>query len=636
MHIQMQCCGIVLMLVLLFFYLRQKRISLNTERAFLRALCFNLFCVIFDVFSIIVIYCRDWLPGWFVDFICKSYLVTLVGVALCSLLYICVDIYDKKEDYKRVVRRYEIITIIDAVLVYITPIYYQFDEDGTTFLVTYGPSNMIAFWVAVGFLVVNSYLMVKERNKINPRRREAVWTWMIIWIFAAMLQYTYSGMLVLGFACSIGMAVIYLKLENPETNLDRRSGMFNHSALVQYIKQLYSEGRDFSVLAVGFDQAFQKDMNQGQSEAVYMEIVEYFLKLKNVFVFKNTEDEVLLVFDKKDEAEKELQSLLSRFDEGWGRDKGYHIRPCFIYISDADVLDNVEDMLYLIRDIRQESKDFSENRFFCVDKDRVEEMYRRRQTEQLILRAIEKDLVEVFYQPIYSTKEHCFTSAEALVRIRDEEGNLVPPGEFISVAEQNGMILKLGEMIFEKVCRFVKKRDIEQYGLHYIEINLSVVQCSYEQLAADYIEIMEKYDVPPSFINLEITESASMEAKRVLLKNMEKLMDYGVKFSLDDFGTGQSNLNYIVDMPVDIVKFDRDMTNAYFENGKAKYVMDAAMHMVHGMNLEIVSEGIETKEQYEVMEKLGINYIQGYYFSKPLPEEEFLQFLISNYSKNRT
>ena len=128
-------------------------------------------------------------------------------------------------------------------------------------------------------------------------------------------------------------------------------------------------------------------------------------------------------------------------------------------------------------------------------------------------------------------------------------------------------------------------------------------------------------------INLEITESGSVNARKILLDNMKCLMNYGIKFSLDDFGTGQSNLNYIVDMPVDIVKFDRGMTNAYFDNGKAKYVMDAAMHMIHGMQLKIVSEGIETEKQYQVMKDLGINYIQGYYFSKPLPEAEFLEFL---------
>ena len=156
---------------------------------------------------------------------------------------------------------------------------------------------------------------------------------------------------------------------------------------------------------------------------------------------------------------------------------------------------------------------------------------------------------------------------------------------------------------------------------------MSVVQCAYPNLGDDYIQIMRDYGVDPSRINLEITESASLTAKKTLLDNMSQLMEYGVQFSLDDFGTGQSNLNYIVDMPVKIVKFDKDMTNAYFENGKAKYVMDAAMHMIHGMNLQIVSEGIETREQFETMKALGIQYIQGYYFSRPLPETEFLEFI---------
>ena len=168
---------------------------------------------------------------------------------------------------------------------------------------------------------------------------------------------------------------------------------------------------------------------------------------------------------------------------------------------------------------------------------------------------------------------------------------------------------------------------MKKMGLHYVEINLSVVQCAYENLADTFISIMEKHNIEPGYINLEITESASTNAKRTLLNNMKTLINYGVNFSLDDFGTGQSNLNYIIDMPVVIVKFDRQMSMAYFENGKAKYVMDAAMHMIHGLKLQIVSEGIETEEQYREMERLGINYIQGFYFSKPLPEQEFIHFL---------
>ena len=118
-----------------------------------------------------------------------------------------------------------------------------------------------------------------------------------------------------------------------------------------------------------------------------------------------------------------------------------------------------------------------------------------------------------------------------------------------------------------------------------------------------------------------------MSAKKTLLGNMQRLMEYGVHFSLDDFGTGQSNLNYIVDMPVDIVKFDREMSQAFFRDEKAQYVMNAAMQMIHGMQLKIVSEGIEEEEQYRKMAQLGIDYIQGYYFSKPLPETEFVDFM---------
>lgn len=178
-----------------------------------------------------------------------------------------------------------------------------------------------------------------------------------------------------------------------------------------------------------------------------------------------------------------------------------------------------------------------------------------------------------------------------------------------------------------KPVHLSKNQLREQYGIEYVEVNLSVRQCEDPELARTYIRIMEKYGLDSSCINLEITESASIRLRDNLLENMRQLMDYGVKFALDDFGNGESNLNYIVDMPVSIVKFDRDMSQAYFASHKAKFVMEAAMHMIHHMKLEIVSEGVETREQAEAIEALGIEYIQGYYFSRPLPGEEFLKFV---------
>jgi EAL domain-containing protein (putative c-di-GMP-specific phosphodiesterase class I) len=138
---------------------------------------------------------------------------------------------------------------------------------------------------------------------------------------------------------------------------------------------------------------------------------------------------------------------------------------------------------------------------------------------------------------------------------------------------------------------------------------------------------MEKEQVSPSSINLEITESSTLHYRNILLDNMNTLGKLGCSFALDDFGTGESNLNYIVDMPVQLVKFDRSMVQDYFVNDRAKTVMRATVSMIKEIGLKIVAEGVETKEQLDAMADLGVDYIQGYYFSKPLQEKDFLKFL---------
>ncbi len=627
MQIQIQCCGIVLMMVLFYFYIRQKRIALKTQWAFLGVYGATFACILLDVFSIGVIEYRHVLSETFARFVAKTYLVSLLGVALSALSYMCVDIYAKQEVYRRQMRKYLVLTAAGVLGTYAAPLYYQYSADGTKVDYTYGPSVYVTYGVVLLFFVRIFYLLRKEKAKINPRRREAVCIWLLVWIVASQIQFMYTDILIVGYAGSIGIMVLYLKLENPETNLDRNTGLFNSGALYQYAKQFYVKEQDFPVLVLLFGNSAYQNVQMEKRALAWMDIIEYLLKIPDALVFKNAEDEYFVLFADFDTAEEGVQRLRNRFRLGWGENDASMVHPYWLYLPHANVVDSVENLLYFIRYVRQNAMTFSETDFLRIEKDRVEQMDRERETEQLIMEAIEYDRVEVFYQPIYSTSEQRITSAEALVRIRDKEGKIVPPGVFIEIAEKSGMILRLGEIVFEKVCQFIRRYPLEQYGLHYIEVNLSVVQCSYEDLAQDYIRIMKKYEVSPNKINLEITESASTNAKKTLLGNMEELMEYGVKFSLDDFGTGQSNLNYIVDMPVDIVKFDRSMTNSYFENGKARYVMEAAIHMIHGMNLEIVSEGIETAEQLETMEELGISHIQGYYFSKPLPEEEFIQYL---------
>lgn len=625
MNVHVQCCGIILLIVLLYFYSGQRKVRLNTERAFLRIYISAFINLILDISSIVAITYRDTLPDVFVELVCKLYIMTLVLVNLFSMLYVCADIYIDKKEYSTIQNRFTVFSVIGMIFVLILPIYINAEERNKTY--TYGPS-VIATYISVFVIIFSTiYLIKRYKSRLNQKRRESVLIWFTIWIVAAVIQFIWKELLIVGYAGVVGVLIIYLKLENPALNIDRRTGLFTQNAFGQLIRQMYGMQQKFSVLCLSCIQKIKGRYNADVVEMVLLEVAEYISELPGVVAFKNPDDELLLIIKDQTNSDAIIAQIQKRFQEKWGEDKSIRMGMGAIFVPMAESLKSAEDVLYLLNYVRKHHKERNENKLLIIDEEIISAMYREKYIEKLLVDAIDKDKIEVFYQPIYSTEEKQFVSAEALARIRDEDGKIVPPGEFIEIAEQNGHILELGKQVFENVCRFIRDKEPQRFGIQYLEVNLSVVQCGYEYLADSFIRIMEDYSVNPKFINLEITESASMKAKKTLLSNMKKLMEYGVTFSLDDFGTGQSNLNYIVDMPVEIVKFDKSMIDSYFENHKARYVMDAAMHMIHGMKLCIVSEGIETEEQFETMEKLGINYIQGYYFSKPIPEEEFLRFI---------
>lgn len=631
MPIQFQCCGLIVMLIVLFFYKSQKTIKLNTEQAFLKAFYVTFVSIVLDILSCILIVFRYDLPTFPVYLVCKAYLISLVVMTQFVLSYLFADKYSFTSRFRVIMIRQAVFSAIGIALIAVLPIYIYCDTS-ERLLYTYGPCVNATFVFAAATIAMIVIQLFRSRKKVAARRLQALWVWLGCWCIALLIQFIERRLLLAGFASALGMLILYLKMENPSYNIDRQTNLFNQNAFTSYIEQLYANGNSFAAFEMIFGNgSFQG--NKSQEDSVISDVINYLSMNTTATVFKGVGNELLLVFCGSKHTDSEIEMISERFDRVWGRISPVLLNPVKIYIPDSAVANNSSEFLYFMRYVEQHQKEYTDNKIIIADEKAASKLHDANNIEKLIKSAIENDRVEVFYQPIYSTKDQRFISAEALVRIRDENGNLVPPGRFIPIAESNGMILDLGEMVFKKVCHFIDNHDIKKLGLEYIEVNLSIVQCAYEKLADDFISIMKKNRITPKYINLEITESASLNAKKTLLKNMKKLMNFGVRFSLDDFGTGQSNLNYIMEMPVDIVKFDRDMTNAYFENGKAKYIMNAAMNMIHGMNLHIVSEGIETMEQFSVMEKLGINYIQGFYFSKPLPEQEFVDFLMMKQAK---
>ncbi len=623
MNIQMQVAGLGVLALLLIFYARRKSVGLYTEIFFRRTMMVTLANVIMDICSIVAIVNEDSIPVWFCYAVCKLYLALLVWTGCFGLLYICQDIYKGKARL-RSLTGFGLAAFIGNALIFVLPIN-TFCEGRVVY--TYGPSVMATYIFCCSFVVLTLVMALLKRHQMNRTRVESVVLWILVWMCAAVVQFCFNELLLVGYASCIGMVILFFKLENPEANIDRETGAFNSHVLYNYMSQLYERNQAFSLMMISLNDRHNEVETSDDSRIV--DVARYLERLKGAKVFKNVEAEFMVLYEDAELFNDAVVDILDRFEHDW---RGRTYDPLYICIGNSKVADSVDEIYNVMRYYKQNNSGLDICRYIDVTNEMVEERRQWASMYRSIIDALKEDRVEVFYQPIYSVHKQRFVSAEALVRIRDVDGSVIPPGRFIPVAEETGLVEQLGERVFEKVCQFIQRERTWELGIEYIEVNLSVRQCESRTLAQRFKTIMEKYSVEPSMINLEVTESASITTRSVLMMNMESLIDYGVSFSLDDFGNGESNLNYIVDMPVEIVKFDRDMTRSYFDKSKGRLVMETATRMILDMNLKIVSEGVETQEQLAAMEQLGVHYIQGFYFSKPLPQNEFLEFVKSKAS----
>lgn len=256
---------------------------------------------------------------------------------------------------------------------------------------------------------------------------------------------------------------------------------------------------------------------------------------------------------------------------------------------------------------------------------------RVQEVENAITAALENKSFTVVYQPIYSASHGRFRSAEALLRLDDKKLGQVRPDEFIPIAEKSGLIVDIGKFVLEEVCRFISRNNLAELGLEYIEVNLSVVECLHDNLVDNVMEILNRNGVDSKFINFEITETASETFPETVMQNLNRLAERGICFSLDDYGTGYSNIKRILTMPLRIIKLDKEIIHAYFsmETSEADIVMLETMRMFKKLNKLVVAEGIETKEQAERLIRMGCEFLQGYYFARPMSSGDLIETLSS-------
>lgn len=248
---------------------------------------------------------------------------------------------------------------------------------------------------------------------------------------------------------------------------------------------------------------------------------------------------------------------------------------------------------------------------------------REKDIENVMPQALENHEFMCYIQPKYGTKSRRIEGAEALIRWNSKDYGFVYPDQFIPVAEKNGFVVELDFFILEEVCKAMRRWLDDGITPVVISVNQSRMHLNNDDYIWRLREIVDKYEIPYEYLELELTESVFTEDTDRMLKIMRKLHDIGFKISIDDFGSGYSSLNMLKDIPADVVKIDREFFNGTVNSEKGRAVISTVVDLAKNLDMDVISEGVETLEQVEFLQEIDCHLVQGYYFAKPMPMADF-------------
>lgn len=339
--------------------------------------------------------------------------------------------------------------------------------------------------------------------------------------------------------------------------------------------------------------------------------------------FVNLRSDVFMVATEYD-TEDDLISFIHRLDEKISsfKDVKLHITYGVYTVEEKNMeLRQMEDRAAMAR--KAAKNNILTNILFYKEQFK-DSLYNRKFIEENMQTAITENQFLMYLQPKYSITKNEIIGAEALVRWKHPQRGMIFPDQFIPVIEENGFIKKVDYYIWEKACRFIKKCENAGIRPCPISVNVSRVHLRDDECIQVLTDMIGRNDVPKNMLELEITETA--DDQQVSLKAFQ-LKEEGFTLLMDDFGSGYSSLNILLETPFDVIKLDKKFMENMMVSGKGRLILEQVVSMANKLELGLLAEGVETKEQIDLLQNIGCDQVQGYYYAKPMPEEEFFALL---------
>lgn len=632
-----QLVALCVVLVVTIEFFQYRRVKLLSTELFEGFLGLSIFCIVCDIGCIYASFHPQYFSILINRIIHQFFFASLSLMAFYVFIYI--DLRGRKvKNYSTLELLLRAIPLIIAILgILFGDINYSVSVKGSY---SYGTLVNIVYIMSATYCVMAiAALAYGVKNRHLVVKYDFIFCF-AAWLFIAIYQYLVPTASLISLAIALIVMFVYISFENSKENEDKDiHSLLSRNAFEMVIDELFGENKNFYVIC--FSMQNTTSLRSTYSLSTCLDCIAKSVKsipdFSNRNIFRISEFSFGFILFSKEE----LTDWSARYKVS---DKALliedsSIQPTYIVsaVECPTSADNAESLFSLISFCQSHYEAQNDHSVLIVDKEIADKRNYILSVERLIQRAVDEDGFYVVYQPIINTKTNRCESAEALVRLKDTKSfGFISPEVFIPVAERRGLISKIGDQVFSKVCQFIKDNEVEKLGIKYIEVNLSGIQIADPTIPFRLHQTVKSYGLDPKMINLEVTETALVRSGKVALDNMEKLKSFGYKFSMDDFGTGYSNLSQVAAVKYDLVKMDKSLIWPAFEpnNEQARTIMIACIKMFHTLGISVVAEGVETAEQAEVLATNGVEFLQGYHYSKPVKEDKFLEF-VQEFNKTR-
>ena len=621
--------NLILLVVFLIFYFSQPHLPISKNRSFLRMLITEIFVPISDIIASKLLDDYHSYPEWLHLVLNTLYFECFILRSLFFFQF-TESLFKPKSQRKirDVALSYVVFSISFCIVLanLITPTLFYLDKSGYH---RYEWYNVIYingfFYLSLSFVRLFFY-----KKKLDRREFISSIATNSLLLMGFILRILFPNYLIMNYFCMLAIIVTYLAFENSALYLENRTSAFNMKSLLSLLGEKVGKS-DTMVLGILLNN--YNDMREiysgTQIDKGISLIADNFRRTyPDLSLFYLNSGRFVLVGSGYS-TDSLKQQIKARFTKPWKSDESdmeLYLDVQFVEMSQDFNIDNAQELLHALLSAFNSLGIVSDSDM-TISNDTLKILAKNRDIKRAVRHAVENKSVEMFLQPLVDINSHKLVGAEALARLRDENGSLLPPNVFIPVAEKNGHINSLGEQIFEKACEFIRDNDLEEMGISWINVNLSPLQFLRSDLTSRFSAILDKYDVNPEKIHLEITEEAMIDYA-LLQKQIQSMKRMGFEFVLDDFGSGYSNVTRLKRYPFINIKLDMEIVWDYFKNHDQ--ILPALVQAFKHMGFTVTAEGIETKEMAAEMKWLGCDYLQGFYFSRPLPADEFVQ----KYGKN--